>query len=61
MKRIYIFLLLILPSFAWGQVDLKNGLVACYPFNANTKDESGNGNNGTLNGATLTTEPFWKN
>ena len=41
-------------------VDLKNGLVACYPFNANAKDESGNGNNGTVNGATLTTDRFGK-
>lgn len=43
-----------------GQVDLKNGLVACYPFNANTTDETGNGNNGTVNGATLTTDRFGK-
>jgi hypothetical protein len=41
-------------------VNLKNGLVACYPFNANAKDESGNGNNGTVNGATLTTDRFGK-
>ncbi|MEN9333736.1 MAG: hypothetical protein RLY35_916, partial [Bacteroidota bacterium] len=31
-----------------------NGLVAWYPFNGNANDESGNGNNGTVNGATLT-------
>jgi len=43
-----------------SQVNLKNGLVACYPFNANAKDESGNGNNGTVNGATLTTDRFGK-
>jgi len=30
-----------------------NGLVAYYPFNSNANDESGNGNNGTVNGATL--------
>jgi hypothetical protein len=30
------------------------GLVAYYPFNGNANDESGNGNNGTVNGATLT-------
>ncbi len=30
-----------------------NGLVAYYPFNGNANDESGNGNNGTVNGATL--------
>jgi hypothetical protein len=33
---------------------LTNGLVAYYPFNGNANDESGNGNNGTVNGATLT-------
>ena len=30
-----------------------NGLVAYYPFNGNANDESGNGNHGTVNGATL--------
>ena len=29
-----------------------NGLIAYYPFNGNANDESGNGNNGTVNGAT---------
>ena len=33
-----------------------NGLMAWYPFNGNANDESGNGNNGTVNGATLTTD-----
>jgi hypothetical protein len=33
-----------------------NGLVAYYPFNGNANDASGNGNNGTINGATLTTD-----
>ncbi len=33
-----------------------NGLVAYYPFNGNANDESGNNNNGTVNGATLTTD-----
>jgi hypothetical protein len=35
-----------------------NGLVAYYPFNGNADDESGNGNHGTVNGATLTTDRF---
>src|SRR3990167_4957400 len=38
--------------------DLKDCLVAYYPFNGNANDESGNGNNGTVNGATLTTDRF---
>ena len=37
---------------------LSDGLVAYYPFNGNANDESGNGNNGTVHGATLTTDRF---
>ena len=38
---------------------LTDGLVAYYPFNGNTNDESGNGFNGTESGAvTLTTDRF---
>jgi hypothetical protein len=33
-------------------------LVAHYPFNGNASDESGNGHNGTVIGATLTTDRF---
>lgn len=36
----------------------KNGLVGYWPFNNNANDESGNGNNGTVYGATLTTDRF---
>jgi len=32
---------------------LKDGLVAYYPYSGNANDESGNGNNGTVFGATL--------
>jgi len=35
-----------------------NGLVGWWPFNGNANDESGNGNNGTVNGATLTIDRF---
>jgi hypothetical protein len=35
-----------------------NGLVAWYPFNGNANDESGNGNNGVVNGATLAVDRF---
>ncbi len=38
-----------------------NGMVAYYPFNGNANDESGNGNNGTVNGATLTQDRFGNN
>ena len=36
--------------------DLNHGLMAYYPFNGNAQDESGDSNNGTVNGATLTTD-----
>src|ERR1039457_3593245 len=35
-----------------------NGLVVYYPFNGNANDASGNGNSGTLDGATLTSDRF---
>jgi hypothetical protein len=35
-----------------------NGLIGWWPFNSNANDESGNGNNGTVNGATLTLDRF---
>ena len=43
---------------AQAQSFITNGLVAYYPFNGNANDASGNGNNGTVNGATLTTNRF---
>ena len=45
----------------WAQVPSyvpTNGLVGYWPFNGNANDESGSGNNGTVNGATLTTDRF---
>ena len=36
-------------------VAIGGGLIAYYPFNGNANDESGNGNDGTVYGATLTT------
>jgi hypothetical protein len=41
---------------AWA--DLNDGLVAYYPFNGNANDESGNGHDGIVNGATLTQDRF---
>ena len=60
MKKILLLFLLIC-SLSFGQVPSyvpTNGLVAWWPFNGNTNDESGNGNNGTNNGATLTQDRF---
>ena len=36
----------------------KNEIVGYWPFNGNAQDESGNGNNGIVNGATLTSDRF---
>lgn len=38
-----------------------NGLVGWWPFTGNTNDESGNGNNGTNHGASLTTDRLGNN
>lgn len=40
---------------------LDKGLVAYYPFNGNANDESGNSHNGTVLGATLSTDRFNEN
>ena len=45
-------------SGVFAQINIDSGLVAHYPFNGNANDESGNGNDGTVNGATLTTDRF---
>ncbi len=48
-----------ISSLSWGQIPNyvpTNGLVGWWPFNGNANDESGNGNNGTVNGAILTTD-----
>ncbi|MCC6684873.1 MAG: VCBS repeat-containing protein, partial [Bacteroidia bacterium] len=37
---------------------INNNLVMCLPFNGNANDESGNGYNGTIYSATLTTDRF---
>ncbi len=62
MKKLLSFLLL---NFAFLIVEAQipsylptNGLVGWWPFNGNANDESGNGNNGIVNGATLTTDRF---
>ena len=54
-NKIHVLLMLIIFNFSANAqaVDLKRGLVAYYPFNGNANDESRNGNNGTIYGATL--------
>jgi len=41
-----------------AQPFLNNGVMGFYPFNGNANDASTNGNNGVVNGATLTTDRF---
>jgi hypothetical protein len=43
------------PAFP---ANLANGLIGYWPFCGDANDESGNGNNGTVNGATLTSDRF---
>ena len=59
MKKTLLLTLLsfLILSTAYTQVPT-NGLVAYYPFNGNANDVSGNGNDGTVHGATLTTDRF---
>ncbi|TGO02513.1 hypothetical protein PN36_23830 [Candidatus Thiomargarita nelsonii] len=47
-----------LSWFSGAMADLSDGLVAYYPFDGNAQDASGNGNHGTVNGATLTEDRF---
>ena len=59
MKRLLLLITICISTFSFGQVPTyvpTNGLVGWWPFNGNANDESGNANNGTVNGATLTTD-----
>lgn len=44
--------------FKTKNISLLSGLVAYYPFTGNANDSSGNNNNGTVSGPTLTTDRF---
>jgi hypothetical protein len=61
MKKQLLFLSLFAINVLTAQIPSyvpTNGLVGYWPFNGNANDISGNGNNGTVNGATLTTDRF---
>jgi hypothetical protein len=63
-KQTILYLFLIAISAISAQIPSyvpSNGLVAWWPFTGNAKDSSGNGNHGTVNGATLTTDRFGRN
>ena len=60
-KQLLTLLFAIISVISFSQVPSyvpTNGLVGYWPFNGNANDESGNGNNGTVNGATLTSDRF---
>jgi len=54
--RVLALSLLLLGINGIGHASLTDGLVIYYPFHGDAKDESENGNNGTVNGATLTAD-----
>jgi hypothetical protein len=59
MKKLTFLTAILLATTTFAQVPnyvSTNGLVGWWPFNGNANDESGNGNNGNVNGATLTTD-----
>lgn len=61
MKKLLLFGTLAFGLNAFGQVPNyvpTNGLVSWWGFNGNANDESGTGNDGAVNGATLTTDRF---
>lgn len=58
-KKILLPILLLVSVISFGQPPAyvpTNGLVGYWPFNGNAIDESGNGLDGTVNGATLTND-----
>jgi len=61
MKKILSIVILLLSSIVHAQVPSyvpTNGLIGYWPFNTNANDESGNGKNGIVTGATLTADRF---
>jgi uncharacterized protein (TIGR02145 family) len=61
-KILLSFFLILMSGFGFSQAVPSyvptNGLVGWWGFNGNAQDGSGNGNHGTVNGATLTTDRF---
>ena len=61
MKTLILLFSVLFTTMSFAQVPSyvpTNGLVGWWPFSGNAYDNSGNGNNGTVNGATLTTDRF---
>ena len=62
MRKSVVLLSLVVVFSGWSSgasaVPITNGLVAGYEFSGNANDVSGNGNDGVVSGATLTTDRF---
>ncbi len=61
MKYLFITCSILITFSSLSQVPSfvpNNGLIGWWPFNGNANDESTNGNNGTVNGATLNMDRF---
>lgn len=61
MKKLLFFTLAALPHFVSAQLPSyvpSNGLVGWWPFSGNAIDSSGNGHNGTVQGATLVADRY---
>ena len=54
----FALVILLMTGLSPSWAGINDGLVAYYPFNGNANDESGNGHNGTVYSATLTTDRF---
>lgn len=57
-KPVFLSALLFTSLVSFSQGPTSQGLVGYWPFTGNANDESGNNNNGTVTGATLTTDRF---
>lgn len=57
MKKTILLIFISFTGICFGQIPT-NGLIGYWPFNGNVNDSSGNGNNGNVFGAVLTTDRF---
>jgi hypothetical protein len=58
MKKTIFIIGLLFPLILFAQLDLNDDVVAWLPFNGDAIDQTGNGNDGNVIGATLTTDRF---
>ena len=57
-RREWKFAIICLFLFTPASGNLKSGLIAWYPFDSNASDMSGNGNHGTVYGASASADRF---